>query len=242
MDAIEFALEAPNELAVSCFIRSAEPDQAKAQVFLDCVRALWTKLPEADRTAIAMCCNRTQLPLTWYLEVGSLGEPETLGRFEACGDLTRDLKFDWDTVKDMAPTTLTALIAHEMAHLYQLAIGKTRATLQLSDLQGTILEPSLQPVHPEGIVEVHADEIVKRWGFCHLEPLIWFHHHFHFRKGCQERRKKPITRNHARFLARKAKGGQYCVLAGLQSRRPPNRPKPIAPSCTDSMSGNAETD
>jgi hypothetical protein len=218
MDAIEFALAAPNELPVSCFIRSAEPDQAKAQVFLDCVRALWTKLPEADRTAIAKCCNRTQSPLTWYLEVGRFSETDTLGRFEACGDLTREFKFDWNTVKDMAPTALTALIAHEMAHLYQLAIGKTRATLQLSDLEGTILEPNLQPVHPEGLVEVHADEIVKRWGFCPLEPLIWFHQHFRVRKGRQEPREKAIQRKSARDKAHRTKNAHYRVLAGLVAR------------------------
>lgn len=143
-----------------------------AEIFLN----LWAAIDKTDRKAIATCWKNHQRQFTpkilfddpWF------GEQASIAYYEH-GETT--IKCNLPLFRLFPNEVIEGLLAHEMAHVHQSAIGKDRYNLAPKDLLG--LTPLGIPVglSPAGIVELHADETMIRWGFDRLAGLAWLARH-----------------------------------------------------------------
>ena len=113
------------------------------------------------------------------------------------------------------PREIRAIIlAHEMAHVFQWAIDKSRYSLSSEDLSGSIDGVMIPVLNEVGRVEVHADETIMRWGFDPFEPFAWIKQHVEFREDVPSMRQKPLTRAYSRRKARNERLLEYHLHRG----------------------------
>lgn len=98
------------------------------------------------------------------------------------------------------------LLAHEMAHVFQFAVGKHRYALTDDDVEGRAFDViNKRYLGEEGRVELHADETILRWGYDPLAGLTWIVQNTDEKEGVLKIRKRPL--NYQRSL-QKAKARQ----------------------------------
>lgn len=214
MEPIAFELLATDDMQLPCLIRSLKHSQEDAKGVRFLVEKLWTRIPLQDRTAIAEFAILRQSDLEIRLEESCYMKGDNLARVENVG-VSIEVKLSWEEFRIMNDETRMSLIAHEIAHIFQVAKGLTRTTITPSAIQGTIRGVGRDEVCHCGLIEYHVDEVLQRWGFKFLEPLLCYHQFFRIRKHEQKQREKPITRKHARQLAWKTRRLAYGVFHKL---------------------------
>jgi hypothetical protein len=143
-----------------------------AEIFLN----LWAAIDSIDRKAIATYWKNRQGEFTpkIFFDDPRHGEHAWAAGYHH-GETT--IKCNLPLFRLFPNEVIECLLAHEMAHVRQSAIGKNRDDLTPKDLLG--LTPLGIPIglSPAGIVELHADETMIRWGFDRLTGLAWLARH-----------------------------------------------------------------
>ena len=147
-----------------CLISESDVDFFQERFF-----NVWATIPESDRRSIETHWQQFS-PHTFRVELQGdwWGDSRAIGSEER-----RQLNFRWEICGfKMDDDSLEALIAHEMAHVFQRSIGFVGKTKD--ELCGTIAFPapkfSGSPLRQDAIIEHHADETVLRWGYDWVKP------------------------------------------------------------------------
>ena len=113
----------------------------------------------------------------------------------------------------MPDDILESLIAHETAHVYQFAAGKNRFALTENDINWQV-QPRLfkNLIGEDGMVELHADQVMLSWGFDPLDVPAWLKQVTEIHAGVVTFRHKPRREKYARELARKEQSRIYHSL------------------------------
>jgi hypothetical protein len=160
-------------------------------VFLD----LWNRIDAHHRECIQnhWATLRARHHPKMELQIPWTGNKDAMASTEARGG---ELKYCWKTCKLLPDDILQAVIAHEMGHVYQGAIGKFRDNITRNDLLG-LIEVLALPLKENALIEIHADEMAMRWGF---DPVLIdaYRLQYHdFRNGEDILRKKPRNEKRA---------------------------------------------
>ncbi len=164
--------------------------------FFDVFFSVWNKIHAEDRNAIEVLWNKETSPTPYpmiSLQVAWFGDQDALA---TTGSRGMKIEFDWKTCSLFPAHVLQVPIAHEMGHVYQAAIGKNRFNMTQSDLLGFI-ELLPLPLKENALVEIHADEMVERWGFAHALKDAYLYQHFDLKGGDFVPRKKPRNEKRA---------------------------------------------
>lgn len=145
-----------------------------------------------------------------------MADGEVFGRTESLG---HRINFEWLTFRLLPDAVAKSLLAHELAHVFQHAIGKTRDKLKEEDFEGEILPKDfIRNLGPVGRVELHADETMTRWGFDRLATQEWEHRLIqmdidgNWKKDIDGKpimRKKPLSDRTARSRAKDGRNDVY---------------------------------
>lgn len=164
LQSIEIAL--PGSI-LELVIFSMRVSEADLQRFAGVFTSVWEKIDREDRKRIDQHWSSEDLlnPPRLELQLPWGGDEQAIASTGDCGTL---LKFDWKTLEILPDHVMQVPIAHEMGHVYQWAIGKNRLNMTPSDLLRPI-ELLLLPRYENTLVEIHADQMVERWGF---DPVL----------------------------------------------------------------------
>jgi hypothetical protein len=175
-------------------------DEPEVETFIRAFCGVWASINEDHRQSISRfwqrCCNKYQ-PM-FVLDKPWLGGEENLASTEDAG---LSIKFDWATLRLYPETVMRNPIAHEMAHVYQWSIGKSRLRLTDDDLQKSLKKIDYRLVGEKGRVELHADEIMLSWGHNPIDGHAWLTQHYKLKNGVAVQRKQPLTKKYARSSA-----------------------------------------
>jgi hypothetical protein len=172
--------------------------------FGELVLAVWNRIDDSDRRRIADHWSKMAVrpPMIGLLASSWFEDPNAFARTKHFG---RTVAFDWPSCRLMPDDILESLIAHELAHVYQWAIGKF-STLTENDIdwnaRGHFKHLVKQWIGDEGRVELHADQTMSRWGFDPLDVHAWLFQFARIENGVVTVPPNPLkSRKHARKRA-----------------------------------------
>lgn len=186
--------------------------------FSENLRHVWSRIPESDRLVISTYWKKghsgPNFPCFGVIDYFS----EEASASTLSNGFT--IRFCWQEVSLSPDNALIALIAHEMAHVHQWASGK-RLSLTNEDVKGMFgIEKGdyLPLLNREGRVELHADELMTKWGFDRLAYPCWL---MQWNPTITDHgialRKKPWTEKYARKKANDKRLRQYLWLGYLKA-------------------------
>lgn len=148
--------------------------------FLELLLRVWCRIHESDRLLISTCWKQTHSGGPSFSLVDKpLDKAWATTKTDTNSDsriLSSTLLFDWPVVSLSPDNAMITLISHEMAHVYQYATGKDKTRLTNNDVKGQfgISQKDLLPhLSVVGRSELHADELMVKWGFDRLAFLCW---------------------------------------------------------------------
>ena len=181
-----------------------------AKVFLN----LWAAIEDSDRLVItAYWKTKPGRSIPKILFADSWRGPKN--SLACCEDQGTVIQGNLPWFRLLPLEVMEAVFAHEIAHVFQFAIGKNRFNLSTDDFRGKQDADSgsqifIEMLGPVGRVELHADEIMQRWGYDHLLPHTWMLQHTEHKANERVLRKVPLPFNNARKKASQARPLFYC--------------------------------
>lgn len=171
------------------------------------IESVWLRIPSPDCERIGSYWSgskRYSAPILFFEDPWYGGDA-----LASCKSRGFRLKFDWPTLSLMPSHAIETVIAHELAHVFQWAIGKNRYNLSNDDLIGNIPRVDLTWISEAGRVELHADEVMTSWGFIPIEGTAWLIQHTKRRNGKVILREKPVQKKYAREEAKRRRFHRY---------------------------------
>jgi hypothetical protein len=171
--------------------------------------SVWQRVQPSDQDRIAAYWKRIEsetypslvLEDPWYGGPGILASTCIAGQSIRC---------DWPTFRWMPSLTITPVLAHELAHVFQHAVRINSSTITSNDLEGTIVKVDAVTMGPTGLIELHADETMQRWGFDPLASKTWLVQNTkELLDGTIIRRPQPLTEGRARGRAKQLRLQEY---------------------------------
>ena len=172
--------------------------------------SVWETILSKDRVTVEShwsCHGReTGRPPRVELSDGQVNlNPHALATASSIG---MQIIFRWQICHRMPDDVLKALIAHEMAHVYQSAIGISEHNITVKDLRGIVLDESqiCGRLRDDALIEIHADETMTTWGFDYVVPSAYLRQHYDFKNDDYVRRKTPRNQVRSYRAAKRDRG------------------------------------
>lgn len=170
----------------------------------------WAKIPCKCRELIdAYWCSHREWTPRIELACGFINQDPFVLATTAPSGFEIDVR--WEICANMTDDVLEALIAHEMAHVYQSSLGIIRQNLKMADLPRPLPENCLfksLSLRDEAIEEIHADQTMNDWGYDYLAWLTWAKQQYFEPKKWHADwipRKRPLSHKRAKSRARLAR-------------------------------------
>lgn len=212
MSELEFILpDTGIAMKLNCWGGSPVPFGTKdLEHFKSVFISVWETIPREDRVSVEShwsCYRReTGRPPRIELSDGQVNHnPQVLATTASIGMV---IIFRWQICHCMPDDVLKALIAHEMAHVHQSAIGKSLHNMTVEDLRGIVLDQSqiCGRLRDDALIEIHADETMTTWGFDYVVPSAYLWQHYDFKNDDYIRRKKPRDQVRSYKAAKRDRG------------------------------------
>ena len=169
---------------------------------------VWSHISPADKDCIANHWDKTKnagYPVCMEIFESIYGNEEALSSTEPWGTTIcrgAAIQYCWKICRLFPDKCLQALIAHEIGHVYQWAIGKNRLDMKREDLN-EFKDLEQFPMLDNGLVEFHADKMALRWGFDPVLIHAFLFQRYNDREGKYVLRKKPRNETRAYNRAKK---------------------------------------
>ena len=184
--------------------RTPADEQRAEEIFL----SVWRRIDAKDRQQIATdwlarynsWFPRFELEDPWYGD--KIADA-------SCSVGGLQVQFNWRRIHLLPDFVLEAILAHEMAHVFQHATKKDRYSLVDADLRGTVVDLDGLVYSETGRVELHADEIMLSWGFNVLDIFVWKIRHTKEEHGVLTIREQPLNEKRCLRKAKKMQLNTY---------------------------------
>ncbi len=188
---------------------SVEPRcEADLGHFGELTLAVWNRVEDLDREMIAQYWQKMEtlmLPAFGLLEVW-FDDPEALATTKPSGGI---VVFDWRSCRFLPDEILQSVIAHELAHVFQWSLGKSLSYLTSEDVSWESQDLFKDLVGPYGLIELHADQTMAKWGFDPLDVHLWMWQNTSIVGGTIQLRPKPLLHKTARRRAQRTQFLRY---------------------------------
>jgi hypothetical protein len=194
---LEQTFQLPGNLSIKVIardgIQESDMDRLK-QAFL----FVWSCISSTDKDHISHHWGR-RIPI---LELSDSIFGENIAERQGMA-----IRFCWKICRLFPNECLQVIIAHELGHVFQGAIGKNRSNITINDLRGFkggFNDRRPLPLREHGLIEFHADEMAEKWGFDPVLPHAFLCRDFNIDcEGEYVPRKRPRNEKRAHNKAKR---------------------------------------